>query len=63
MIGGRQTKARRGELRIRLPAGYVWDEDKILMDPDERVKDAVFLFFRCFERIGTALCQRRPENV
>jgi len=55
MIGGRRTKARRGEFRIRLPGGYVWDESEgILMDPDERARDTVNGFFSCFERIGTA---------
>ena len=55
MIGGRRTKARRGEFRIRLAGGYVWDErEGILMDPDERVRDTVNLFFTCFDRIGTA---------
>jgi len=55
MIGGRRTKARRGEFRIRLPGGYVWDEcEGILMDPDERARDTVNVFFSCFERIGTA---------
>ncbi len=57
MIGGRRTKARRGKFRIRLHAGYIWDsqEEQIRMDPDEQVRDAVNLFFRCFGRIGTAL--------
>jgi DNA invertase Pin-like site-specific DNA recombinase len=57
MIGGRRTKARRGKFRIRLHAGYIWDsqEEQIRMDPDEQVRDAVNLFFRCFSRIGTAL--------
>ena len=56
MVGGRRNKARRAEFRIRLPAGYVWEHGEgILMDPDERVKDAVTLFFRSFDRIGTAL--------
>jgi len=55
MIGCRRTKARRGEFRIHLPGGYVWDEcEGILMDPDERARDAVNFFFSCFERIGTA---------
>ncbi len=56
MIGGRRAKARRGEFRIRLPAGYIWEEEsKILKDPDERVRNAVILLFRNFERIGSAL--------
>lgn len=53
MIGGRRNKARRGAFRIRLPAGYVWDEG-IRFDPDERVREAVGVFFRCFERLGSA---------
>ena len=54
MNGGRRNKARRGEFRLRLPAGYVWEEEQIRMDPDERVRDAIHLFFRTFERLGSA---------
>jgi len=55
MIGSRRTKARQGEFRICLPGGYVWDESEgILMDPDERARDTVNVFFSCFERIGKA---------
>ena len=55
MIGGRRNKARRGELRIRLPVGYVWEPGVgVRMDPDQRVQGAVRFFFRCFERVGTA---------
>ena len=44
MLGARRNKARRGELRIPLPAGYVWDEQQgIRLDPDERVRDTVTL--------------------
>ena len=60
MIGGRRNKARRGEYRIRLPVGYVWEQGVgIRMDPDERVRDTVHLFFRCFERLGTAAAVAR----
>lgn len=56
MMGGRRNKAGRGAFRIRLPVGYVWEEgDGIRLDPDERVRDAVGLFFRSFDRIGTAM--------
>ncbi|MFC1672315.1 recombinase family protein [Planctomycetota bacterium] len=56
MIGGRRNKAQRGEFRIRLPAGYVWEPGEgIRQDPDERVRSAIEMFFRCFERVGTAL--------
>ena len=55
MIGGRRNKAQRGEFRIRLPVGYVWEEGEgIRMDPDERVRDAVHLLFRSFDRLGSA---------
>ena len=58
MMGGRRNKARRGALRIRLPAGYVWD-DGIRLDPDERVQEAVRLFFRSFARLGSAAAVAR----
>ena len=55
MQGGRRNKAQRGDLRIRLPVGYVWEEgERIRKDPDERVREAVDLLFVYFERIGSA---------
>jgi DNA invertase Pin-like site-specific DNA recombinase len=55
MLGARRNKARRGELRIPLPVGYVWDEQEgIRLDPDERVRDTVALFFETFARLGSA---------
>ena len=59
MIGGRRNKARRGAFRIRLPVGYVWEEGEIRLDPDERIRDAVKLFFACFERLGSAAAVSR----
>jgi len=58
MIGGRRNKARRGEYHIRLPVGYIW-EDEILLDPDELVRDVVTMLFRCFERCGSAAAVAR----
>lgn len=56
MIGGRRSKARRAAFRIRLPVGYIWEPGEgIRMDPDEGVREAVSLFFRCFARLGSAL--------
>jgi len=56
MVGGRRNKAQRAAFHIRLPAGYVWDaeEERIRLDPDERVRDAIALLFETFERLGTA---------
>ena len=60
MVGARRNKARRGQFRIRLPAGYVWEESEgIRKDPDERVRDVIELFFRSFERLGTAAAVAR----
>ena len=44
-----RSKAARGELRCRLPAGYVWDlDDRIVKSPDEQVQSAISqaMFFR-----------------
>jgi DNA invertase Pin-like site-specific DNA recombinase len=58
MVGGRRNKARRAAFRIRLPAGYLWEEG-IVLDPDERVQGAITLFFETFERLGTAMAVAR----
>jgi len=48
---GTESKARRGELRINLPAGYVYDpSDKIVFDPDKRVRTAIATMFEQFSR-------------
>jgi DNA invertase Pin-like site-specific DNA recombinase len=49
MQEGMQEKARRGELFRVLPPGYVLDGmGKVVLDPDQRVRDAVALVFRKF---------------
>jgi DNA invertase Pin-like site-specific DNA recombinase len=51
--GGLLNKARRGELRCRLPIGFVYDEGgRVLLDPDQEVQESVRLFFQTFERTG-----------
>lgn len=48
---GIQSKAARGELRINLPCGYVYDAcDKIVFDPDKRVQQAIATLFEQFAR-------------
>ncbi len=50
----RVEKARRGELRVQVPAGYVViEEGEIVKDPDQRVQDALGLVFRKFAELGT----------
>ncbi len=60
MIGGRRNKASRGKFRIPVPAGYIWEPDEgIRMDPDERVRDTIAMFFRCFDRLGSVAAVAR----
>lgn len=54
--GGKLVKAQKGELRFRLPTGYVYDPlQRIIFDPDEQVQQAVRLVFDLFETFGSAL--------
>lgn len=53
--GGILNKARRGELRLPLPVGYVHKgSEKMVLDPDERVRDSVQHLFVTFDRTGSA---------
>ena len=53
--GGIQSKARRGELKMRLPTGLVYDDqDRVVLDPDRQVQQSFFTFFETFDRTGTA---------
>jgi len=53
--GGILSKARRGELKTRLPTGFVYDHnDKIIIDPDKQVQQSLRLFFDIFQRTGAA---------
>jgi DNA invertase Pin-like site-specific DNA recombinase len=54
--GGILNKARRGELEMRLPIGFVYDADKrACLDPDKRIQDTLHLLFRTFRRTGSAM--------
>ena len=55
LLGGILSKAGRGELRIGLPAGLIYDSTgRVVRDPDQRVSGAVRLFFETFQRLGSA---------
>lgn len=55
MIGGVVSKAQRGELRMLLPAGLLYDEqDHVILDPDQQVQQSLRVFFATFERTGSA---------
>src|SRR5882762_1314348 len=52
--GGKLNKANKGELRFPLPVGFVFDDDKIALDPDQEVQGAVRTVFELFKRESTA---------
>ena len=74
MHDARSSKAARGELRIGVPVGYIWDRDTGLgVDPDLRVQEAVRQIFARFRDLGSArqallaltaeqLCFPRPSD-
>jgi hypothetical protein len=52
--GGILNKARRGELRHGLPAGFIYDERKcVVLDPDRQVQETIRVFFQTFARNGS----------
>ena len=53
--GGKNNKAKKGELRFPLPVGFCYDdENKICLDPDEQVRNIVQLIFKVFKETGSA---------
>ncbi|MGB7926400.1 MAG: recombinase family protein [Pyrinomonadaceae bacterium] len=61
----KQKKAEKGELRFRLPIGFVHNDDgKVVLDPDEEVRNSVQLVFEIFERerSGWAVIKYFTEN-
>ena len=52
--GGKLNKAQKGELRFPLPVGLVFDDDKIVLDPDQEVQGAVRAVFALFEQENSA---------
>jgi DNA invertase Pin-like site-specific DNA recombinase len=54
LVEAMRAKAKRGELRRRLPPGYAWDEaGRIRKDPDEQIVASIEEVFRRFERLGS----------
>ena len=52
LMGGIVNKARRAELRCPLPIGLIYDPlDRVILDPDQQVQDAVRLLFSTFWRV------------
>ena len=63
MRGGTLSKAKRGELKQRLPVGFVYDQsDRVVFDPDRQVQQAVRTLFQTFRRTGSAFLTVRAFN-
>lgn len=55
LLGGQINKARRGELWIRPPIGFIYDAHQhMVFDPDEQIQRAVRLAFESFRCTGSA---------
>ena len=55
LVEGALAKARRGELRLAVPVGYLWLRDSVIeMDPDLRVQDTIRTVFTLFDTLGSA---------
>jgi DNA invertase Pin-like site-specific DNA recombinase len=53
--GGISSKAQRGELKMALPIGLVYDPaQRVVLDPDKQVQDTLRHFFETFRRCGSA---------
>lgn len=55
MLDAARAKARRGELRISVPIGYIWHREIGLgLDPDLRIQEVIRLIFARFRQLGSA---------
>lgn len=55
MLDAARAKARRGELRISVPIGYLWHREIGLgFDPDLRIQEVIRLIFARFRQLGSA---------
>jgi DNA invertase Pin-like site-specific DNA recombinase len=53
--GGLLNKARRGELVVRPPIGFVYDaQGRLVIDPDQQIQQALRILFDTFARTGSA---------
>lgn len=55
MLDAARAKARRGELRLSVPFGYIWHREAGLgLDPDLRLQEVIRLIFTRFGQLGSA---------
>jgi len=50
--GGILNKAKRGELIVRPPIGFVYSEGHMVLDPDQQIQQALRMLFGAFRRTG-----------
>ena len=55
MRGALLSKARRGELHVPLPVGFVYDaQGQVVLDPDQQVQQSIRFLFQSFRRLSSA---------
>jgi DNA invertase Pin-like site-specific DNA recombinase len=55
MRGALLSKARRGELRVSLPIGFLYEaQGQVVLDPDQQVQQSIRFLFQSFQRLSSA---------
>ncbi len=55
LVGGILSKARRGELRVRLPVGFIYDkQEQVVFHPDKQIQESIRMLFETYRRVGSA---------
>jgi hypothetical protein len=55
MRGGLLSKARRGELQVPIPVGFLYDaQGQVVLDPDQQVQQSIRFLFESFRRLASA---------
>lgn len=53
--GGVLNKAKRGELKVPLPIGFIYNsEDRTVFHPDQQVQESIRMFFKIFQESNSA---------
>lgn len=52
--GGVLNKARRGELKLPLPVGFIYEGERVMIDPNCQVQESIRFFFKTFQYTGSA---------